>query len=43
MRNIEQVAAYVPYMVSIGNHEDAPLNLAYGVLPLACIYNLKDH
>ena len=29
MRNIEQVAAYVPYMVSIGNHEDAPLNLAH--------------
>eukprot|EP01059_Diplonema_ambulator_P001399 TRINITY_DN1116_c0_g2_i2.p2 TRINITY_DN1116_c0_g2~~TRINITY_DN1116_c0_g2_i2.p2 ORF type:complete len:545 (+),score=236.89 TRINITY_DN1116_c0_g2_i2:42-1637(+) len=28
MRNIEQVAARVPYMVSHGNHEDATINLA---------------
>ena len=28
MRNIEQVAARVPYMVSHGNHEDSPANLA---------------
>ena len=29
MRNIEQVAAYVPYMVSHGNHEDSDANLAH--------------
>ena len=29
MRNIEQLAAYVPYMVSIGNHEDSPTALAH--------------
>jgi len=31
MRNIEQVAAYIPYMVSHGNHEDTPNNLAHFV------------
>jgi hypothetical protein len=29
MRNIEQVAARVPYMVSIGNHEDGDTALAH--------------
>lgn len=29
MRNIEQVAAHVPYMVSHGNHEDSDVNLAH--------------
>lgn len=29
MRNIEQVAAHVPYMVSHGNHEDSDANLAH--------------
>ena len=29
MRNIEQVAAHVPYMVSIGNHEDSATPLAH--------------
>lgn len=28
-RNIEQVAAYVPYMVSIGNHEDGEPHLSH--------------
>ena len=28
-RNIEQVAAYVPYMVSIGNHEDKEPHLSH--------------
>jgi hypothetical protein len=28
-RNIEQIAAYVPYMVSIGNHENNPDQLAH--------------
>ncbi|KAJ9469708.1 putative inactive purple acid phosphatase 1 [Diplonema papillatum] len=31
MQNIEQVAAYIPYMVSHGNHEDDEENLAYFV------------
>eukprot|EP01059_Diplonema_ambulator_P028959 TRINITY_DN47_c0_g4_i2.p2 TRINITY_DN47_c0_g4~~TRINITY_DN47_c0_g4_i2.p2 ORF type:complete len:561 (+),score=220.40 TRINITY_DN47_c0_g4_i2:44-1684(+) len=30
-RNIEQVAAYTPYMVSHGNHEDSEANLAHFV------------
>eukprot|EP00755_Sulcionema_specki_P007987 Sspe_Gene.5761::Locus_1913_Transcript_1_1_Confidence_1.000_Length_1870::g.5761::m.5761 len=29
MRNIEQLAAYVPYMVSHGNHEDSAAKLAH--------------
>jgi hypothetical protein len=29
MRNIEQLAAYVPYMVSHGNHEDSSSSLAH--------------
>lgn len=29
MRNIQQLAAYVPYMVSIGNHEDSEGALAH--------------
>ena len=28
MQNIEQIAAYVPYMVSVGNHENAAESLA---------------
>lgn len=28
-RNIEQIAAYVPYMVSIGNHENSGIGLAH--------------
>ena len=28
-RNIEQIAAYVPYMVSIGNHENSGVGLAH--------------
>ena len=28
-RNVEQIAAYVPYMVSIGNHEDDAIHLAH--------------
>jgi hypothetical protein len=28
-RNVEQIAAYVPYMVSIGNHENAGVGLAH--------------
>jgi hypothetical protein len=31
MRNIEQLAAYVPYMVSHGNHEDGVRSLAHFV------------
>ena len=31
MNNIEQLAARVPYMVSHGNHEDSPQNLAHFV------------
>ena len=31
MRNIEQVAARVPYMVTHGNHEDSDANLAHYV------------
>jgi hypothetical protein len=31
MRNVEQVSARVPYMVSIGNHEDGESNLAHFV------------
>ena len=31
MRNIEQVAARVPYMVSHGNHEDSAADLAHYV------------
>lgn len=29
MNNIEQVAARLPYMISHGNHEDSPANLAH--------------
>lgn len=29
MRNIEQIAAEVPFMVTQGNHEDTPGNLAH--------------
>ena len=29
MRNIEQIAAYVPYMAGIGNHEDGRVALAH--------------
>ena len=28
-KNIEQIAAYVPYMVSIGNHENSAISLAH--------------
>merc|ERR1719331_2673571 len=28
-RNIEQLAAYTPYMVSIGNHENSAIHLAH--------------
>eukprot|EP00040_Diaphanoeca_grandis_P037041 m.239430 g.239430 ORF g.239430 m.239430 type:complete len:515 (+) comp33745_c3_seq3:1506-3050(+) len=31
MRNIEQVAGYIPYMVSHGNHEDSPACLTHYV------------
>ena len=31
MRNIEQVAARVPFMTSIGNHEDSATNFAHYV------------
>jgi len=29
MRNIEQIAAYVPFMVNHGNHEDSPAGVAH--------------